>query len=148
MKKLPDKQSDLLRLAVKDARILAKNKKYILSMKTWHTPIEFGPQKGKCAVCMAGAVMANTLKMPPTKKSTAGEFTIGEEIIGFDICDKLYTINHMREGTVKYTGTDQDRIDAVKKVRDLISSNYSNILDRAPWKIYEKAASILESVGL
>jgi hypothetical protein len=57
--KLPDKPSELLMLAMTDLEIIEKNPKYIISMSNWHDPFE-----AKCSVCHAGAVMANSLKVP------------------------------------------------------------------------------------
>lgn len=148
--KLPEKQSELLRLAVKDAQKIQKNKKYILNMGEWHTPINsdyynyFTNQNiGKCAVCLAGSVIACTLKAPLNKYATPSTI----ELVG-DNYEQLQLINSMRDGGFKYLGSDQDRITAVQIAHELVTKNYNYRLDRAPWKIYLRAASILEFVGL
>ena len=53
----PDKLSDLIELAISDACKLDHNA-YMPNFNTWHLP---GPNKEKCMVCLAGAVIAGTL---------------------------------------------------------------------------------------
>lgn len=69
--KLPDKLSDLLELAVNDAMSLENSNNYVLNMLDWHSP--YVETTGtKCNVCMAGAVMACTLKVPSYQKMFPG----------------------------------------------------------------------------
>lgn len=56
MNKLPGKLSDLITLAYDDAKKIVKTPGYILDMGKWHSSIT-----GVCRVCLAGAVMSNTL---------------------------------------------------------------------------------------
>ncbi len=56
---LPNKLSALLRLAVGDAQKCEGDSNYVLDMGTWHNF-----KYGKCHVCLAGAVMAQTLEVP------------------------------------------------------------------------------------
>lgn len=145
--KLPEKQSALLRLAVKDAQVIEKNKNYKFDMGEWHLPKfdNTGKPTGKCTVCLAGAVIANTLKVSPKVEKNPYDL----EYEGHrDTCLKLRKIDELRGGTIYYTGEDDDRMEAVETAANLISFNYSDHLGRAPWKIYLKAADILESVGL
>ena len=64
---LPDKPSELLRLAVDDARALDRTK-YIPEYSTWHVyffmELQGRELESHCQVCFAGAVMAGTLKVP------------------------------------------------------------------------------------
>jgi hypothetical protein len=60
MNQLPDKPSELIRLAVKDMQLCEADPRYKLDMRSWHRPVE-----GACHVCMAGAVMAQTLTLSP-----------------------------------------------------------------------------------
>lgn len=58
MKKLPRKLSTLLLLAVEDALACQRQRsKYVLDMTSYHDPMG-----GKCHVCLAGAVMARSLR--------------------------------------------------------------------------------------
>ncbi len=56
MTTLPDKPSELIRLALKDLEACERSPNYFVDMDTWHKPLF-----GQCAVCLAGAVMARTL---------------------------------------------------------------------------------------
>lgn len=61
--KLPNKPSTLIRVALRDLIAVERNTKtYEVSMGTWHAA-----DKGKCYVCLAGAVMAKSLKTPRTR---------------------------------------------------------------------------------
>lgn len=57
-KLLPDNRSELLHLAVVDFTSVTKDSRYVVDMGNWHRPI---PQSDRCAVCLAGAVIAKTL---------------------------------------------------------------------------------------
>ncbi|HUF64009.1 MAG TPA: hypothetical protein VMN36_18160 [Verrucomicrobiales bacterium] len=57
MKTLPDKPSELIRLAVRDLEKIEGDGRYQICMAQWHFPVENGP----CLVCLAGAVMSRTL---------------------------------------------------------------------------------------
>ena len=60
MQPLPDKPSELIRLALKDENKAHRDPKYRVYMNTWHEVYNY---KGtpQCHVCFAGAVMAFTL---------------------------------------------------------------------------------------
>ncbi len=53
----PGKLSDLIELAIADARKLDRSR-YTPRWRTWHTP---EPADSKCMVCLAGAIIAGTL---------------------------------------------------------------------------------------
>lgn len=144
------KQSQLLRLAVKDAQACERSRLYKLSMGTWHTP------NGKCAVCMAGAIMAKTLGVPRTRFSQPGLFEAEVE-------RALHVVNRMRGGgfgpTSSYAGcacgeccdvsaTPKEALAARRAARDLVAEAFDDRLGRAPWSVYLKAARILSKAGL
>ena len=56
MTKLPDKLSELIRLALHDENAAHRSSRYEVDMSTWHSP------NGKCSVCFAGSVMAFSLE--------------------------------------------------------------------------------------
>lgn len=87
--KLPDHPGDLIRLAIKDLEKVEKSKDYVVHMLDWHLPLK----NGKCLVCMAGAVMANTLKVDKKYYAEPGRF--GEQEKG-----KLNAINQFRVGDI------------------------------------------------
>lgn len=143
--KLPEKQSALLRLAVKDAQVIEKNKNYKFNMGKWHYPeynFKTNKNDGKCSVCMAGAIIANTFKVSSKKQFSPFDF---EDI---DTTIKLQKVDELRSGHISYSGKDEDRITAVETASSLISINFLDSKGRASWKFYLKAAEILESVGL
>lgn len=55
--KLPDKPSALIRLALKDLEKCERSRKYKIDMDYWYKP------NGKCKVCLAGSVMAQTMQI-------------------------------------------------------------------------------------
>ena len=62
--KLPNKPSALIRIALKDLELCENDGRYCVTMdECWHEPTF----NGKCNVCLAGSVMAQTLKMPITR---------------------------------------------------------------------------------
>ena len=64
--RLPELPSAFLRLAITDLRSIIDNPAYEIYMNSWHEPA-LNSKYGKCAVCLAGAVMANTLDVPIQK---------------------------------------------------------------------------------
>jgi hypothetical protein len=135
-KKLPEKASALLRIAVEDARKLQKTKGFKLNMRDWVAP------KGKaCEVCMAGAVMVCRLGVR-TDRYVMPDST--------DFEDALECINSMRCGRFsEHIDTyDADRLRALNECTSLVRSKYREHLGYAPWHVYLKCADILESVGL
>jgi hypothetical protein len=92
-KKLPKKASTLIQHALNDLRAIEKQKKtYALQMLSWHEPL---PESKKCAVCFAGSVMAETLKVPPNKKAVPGT-----KKFGVYNTKRLQSLNSFREGYV------------------------------------------------
>lgn len=59
---LPSTLHELLRVALDDMRKCMNSGDYVLDMDVWHS-VEMDTD-GRCHVCMAGAVMAQTLKTP------------------------------------------------------------------------------------
>lgn len=59
--KLPEKPSELLKLAMLDLEKVEADPRYRVDMGEWHKP------NGRCSVCLAGSVMAKTLGLPPNK---------------------------------------------------------------------------------
>jgi hypothetical protein len=55
MKKLPDKPSELLRLALHDLELCERDPKYRIDMEDWMYETE-----NTCHVCLAGSVLAKT----------------------------------------------------------------------------------------
>ncbi len=77
--KLPKKPSALIRLALDDLRKVERSKKYVVDMGTYHEPEYDG-----CHVCLAGAIMAKTLKTPLTRTTGTGFYTEGNKLRALD----------------------------------------------------------------
>lgn len=95
IKSLPDKPSKLIRVALRDLEKCERSRSYKIEMGDWHRP------NGKCAVCLAGAVMAKTLKAD--RREYAGPATWyhrGDH----DTFNKLRAINYLRIGAVVDAG--------------------------------------------
>lgn len=74
---LPVEPSELLRLAAKDLRAVARNPRYLVDMRGWHIPVvrKSGNQvRPLCKVCLAGAVIAGTLKARPNTLTEPSQF--------------------------------------------------------------------------
>ena len=107
---LPDKLSELIKLAVSDARKLDKLV-YIPEYASWHRPHD-----GLCSVCFAGVVMAGTLGCSPKKikyqysfspdtelklgvleRCRRGDWCGAVEELGLPIEDRLHHLFNSRE---------------------------------------------------
>lgn len=93
---LPDKPSDLIELAINDLEKIERSKQYTVNMEDWHTPIyqhqDYNLQMNTCEVCLAGAVMAKTLKTPYGRGVSPANF---EGLEG-----KLHALNLFRTGLI------------------------------------------------
>lgn len=92
MTTLPDKLSDLLVVALADLKTCEEDDKYRINMTKWHKPTLSGHH---CEVCLAGAVMAQTLRTPLTKWQEPYLNKLGE-VINM----KLLAINEARIGNL------------------------------------------------
>ena len=68
--KLPDRPSELIRLALADLALCAADPNYRIDMYEWHNPQD----DGVCQVCLAGAVMAKSLNAPPAAELYSSDF--------------------------------------------------------------------------
>jgi len=132
------KHSDLLELAVRDARAVAKRQGVVLSMNALANDIG----DGKCYVCMAGAVMLQSLGMSPDTTET-------------NACLELYdkegspfaVINNMRFGLFdSVRSNDTAVLDVLEDARALIKQNYDRKKGRASWETYLRVAKMLRSM--
>lgn len=130
---LPNSIPGLIEASVADARKIQKNPRYKLDMGSWHEA------NGKCAVCMAGAVIACRTNAKP--KETVFPSTFND---GLDD-NKLRAIDILRMGDVRgaYVHLNLPWPVNVRKASQLIYENWNSKLDRAPWHIYLRAAKIL-----
>lgn len=133
---LPTELSDLLELAVNDARKCAKDPRYVLDMRSWHKPLMGG---AACRVCMAGAVMAQDLGVSPDEYMTPD---------GVAWTRELFAIDNMREGFFEraawYMGLGMPA-SIFAKARRCLKGPLKD--DRYPWSQYLKAAAVLRKEG-
>ena len=66
MKTLPSKPSELVKLAIIDLKAIEATPGYLIDMGSWHVGHAPGSSGDKCWVCLAGAVMANSLGVKPS----------------------------------------------------------------------------------
>lgn len=86
---LPNKASDLINVALADLIKCERSPKYTINMGMWHWP----RISGKCAVCLAGSVMAQSLSATPNKMR-------GPLLYPRDVRKKLLALNDLRVGEV------------------------------------------------
>jgi len=134
MTTLPTTLSGLLRCAVEDAKKCDKDPRYTLDMTEWHQPID-----GVCHVCMAGAVIAQRLKMLPIVNFLDD---------AFDIPEWADDIDYMRLGGFRFVGPEDSYEDVLSGCAALVRSTYDNELFRSPWPVYLLCADMLEEAGL
>lgn len=94
MVELPDKPSDLIRLAVKDLQSCIE-KNYVVDMFDWYSAND-----GICSVCIAGAVMAESLGLSPADNLSIGPIRRFSEL-GRNRCNKLLALNHFHFGYMR-----------------------------------------------
>ena len=128
--KLPDKPSELLQLALDDLAKVERSLDYEVDMENWHTP----PEGGVCHVCMAGAVMAKTLKVDRFKGYTPHNFETGtrKKLRALDIFRTgnliraldVLEIDHSRFIALRIGVTDyhEDRTQFKEDMRDIIEA--------------------------
>jgi hypothetical protein len=80
--------SELIRLALEDLRKCESSSRYEVSMDLWHYP-----HGDKCYVCLAGAVMAQTLNCPPDRMMFPHQLSP-------EWVDRLLSLEHFRAGYV------------------------------------------------
>jgi hypothetical protein len=95
---LPDTPSRLIRLALADLEACEQDPQYRIVMEYWHLPTQTG-----CCVCLAGAVLAQTLKVPPSEGVHPG-MPYGDFYapgLKRDTESKLLALDRFRAGDIK-----------------------------------------------
>lgn len=76
MEDLTDKSlSELLEIAIDDLKKCERSDDYEINMAVWYKT------NGKCSVCMAGSVLAQTMGLGPSRKDFEAEFHSQKNII-------------------------------------------------------------------
>lgn len=141
MKKLPNKLSELIRLAMKDLELVENDEKYKVDMDmgSWHFPwfseeaehFDVDDEVEVCNVCLAGAVMAKTLDYALWSE---GDFNSGDEH-----ADHFYFLDQIRqygiyddyaEGIIGILGKSDEEVEKIQsglnKVDDFIVHDMGN----------------------
>ena len=88
---VPAKISDLIQLALDDVDKCEKDGRYVIDMDNWHQP---GVKK--CHVCLAGAVMAQTLKCDINKQ-------VQRSLLSVEWNSAMIALDKVREGYLIFT---------------------------------------------
>lgn len=92
---LPSKLSKLIRVALKDEDRAFKSPNYRIDMTVWHgTSYSRGVLRPECSVCLAGAVMAGTLKVSPSQSESPSS------LFEYPISNRLRSLDSVRTGKV------------------------------------------------
>lgn len=95
--------TDLIEVAVKDMRMVKASPDHTLDVSVWHAPPH--PEvKGRCAVCVAGAIMAGTLGTPPTA-------SVAPDSFDEDTADMLNLLDSLRLGEHIYVHEHLDNLE-------------------------------------
>jgi len=147
---LPNKPSELIRLAIKDMQLCEKDSRYNLNMNHWHSG---GSPNGErvCQVCMAGSVMAKTLKTPIEDYDDILDSNNPDSLF----YNKLRAINSFRLGFLEdgsyLLGIAEDSIDfpaLYRRLPFLESKPYDNMMARDLPLFYEHMLSIADEFEL
>ena len=97
MNLLPDKPSQLIEDALEDLQQVERSNDYIVDMDKWHCPQPRG-EDGEapleiCCVCLAGAVMAESLHSDPDSSLIPDHF-----LPDTDTRNKLFALEYFRGG--------------------------------------------------
>jgi hypothetical protein len=88
---LPKKPSALLRVALADMELCEDNPNFSIDMTSWFSPSVIDD---RCFVCMAGAVMAQTLKSPTIEPLCPSDFD------NYVVIDALKALDELRRGNI------------------------------------------------
>ena len=106
-KRLPDKPSALIRLALEDLKKVEQLPEYHVDMEYWHTYNIQTIAPGKCTVCLGGAVIAQEFDAPVDEDIYPGGWSIDE-----DSEQKIRALDQFRKGAIL------DGFDEMKLVYD------------------------------
>ena len=149
---LPQRASELIRVAIRDLRSIERSKAYRVDMTLWHS---VGSRQRSCAVCLGGAVMARTF-------GADRESTLVPEDVAISHWDtaRLYALDSLRLGVVDHALVDDMGLDA-EHVRRRLARLPAGSLADGYWRVPRYAdepkefkrsmlamADALEGVGL
>lgn len=142
--------SELIQLAVNDARKAEATGKYVLDGGYWHEPV---PSRGVCKICLGGGVIAGLVAFDAG--TAANERAVGSDELEQWETNLLVALDNVRMGLVEFAlnqlGKDWEPHEAVvESVSKLVHDAYAASGEKriAPLETYEAAAQILAEVGL
>lgn len=86
MSALPEKLSELLTTAINDLEACESADGYTVDMNVWH---QWDGGHQTCAVCLAGAVMAQSLEFPQKRNADFGSAELGGNMAALDVLDDI-----------------------------------------------------------
>lgn len=95
MNRLPDKPSELLRVALSHFLACEQDSKYVIDMSRWYHAVH----ETMCEVCFAGSVIAGNL-MPDVVNTTFGTVSIVPWYFDDDTENKLCALDAIRQGGI------------------------------------------------
>lgn len=121
---LPDRASELIRLALADLRkVEAMPNKYIVCMSEWHSPVSFDDGSVKCSVCLAGAVLAQSLKL-----DVETDYMSIADKVPRSLDRKIDALNALRQGEIESgMGTLMQYSDDFEMCRQLFEDMNRNV---------------------
>ena len=93
---LPSTPSELIRVALADLRAIERDEGYVVNMRRWHRPV-YDNDRGVCAVCLAGAVLAKTLGVEPHEVIYDTDLAR----YGCDVQGLLLALDYFRRGMIE-----------------------------------------------
>lgn len=99
--RLEDTLSQLLSQALDDYDTISENENYVINMSDWHTPT----WQCKCAVCLAGCVLANTIRLDPDYMVGNMGSLVTDDIISLNDYRKLNALDDLRTGNISHAFT-------------------------------------------
>ena len=141
--RLPDKPSELIRVALADLAKCQADERYEINMEEWHRPqSRSNGYEFKCLICFAGAAMSQSLGAAPDIKAWPEDFDDPDR-------RRLLALDAFREGYVKAAvqTIDANRINSFLLPRKVSVTHFE--ADPAAWRAdMEKIATMLEEAGL
>lgn len=134
---LPDKPSELIRVALADIRLVEADERYVMDMDDWHS---LRPHNTfKCHVCVAGAVMAKSLKAHRLDHKAPRDYP-------HDVKMKLIALDFFRQGNVNLALA-QMGLPTVSSYKSVYITDYDT--DREEFHTHmNELADKLETIGL
>ena len=144
--KLPKKLSALIRVALVDESRAFRSKLYHIDMSNWHVPAH-NELRDQCQVCLAGAVMAFSLKADINEDLAPSMYSCSRQ---------LQALNLIRKGDVQYALRELEGRERLHRVKEFTELEWELCIevvkyhdDRTKWRRdMKKIATRLEAARL